>query len=132
MVQIARSFPHSASLHAGYSSMRATAIATLLLVNRLALDGAAAQQAALLLREVRARMNGAPIVPHQEIAELPDMLVDVFAALADVIELAQNRIALVLTHALDARGHQPVDEQRLATSVGMRDEQRVVMVRDAA
>src|SRR6266571_3974348 len=102
----------------------------LLLVNRLALDRAAAQQAALLLREVRTRMNGAAIVPHQEIAELPDMLVDVFAALTDVIELAQDRIALHLAHALDARRHQPVDEQRPAAGVRMRDEHRVVVVRD--
>src|SRR6266545_4955766 len=103
-----------------------------LLVQRLAFDGAAAKQATLLLRKVGAGVDRAAVVPHQEIAELPDVLEDEFASLADVVELFQDRIALLGAHALDARRHQPVDEQRLATGVGMRDENRVQVVRDPA
>src|ERR1051325_5477889 len=103
-----------------------------LFVQRLAFDGAAPQQAPLLFRKVGAGMDGAAVVPHQEVAELPLVFEDEFAALADAVELVEDRVALGLVHALDPRRHQPVDEQRLAAGVRMRDEQRGAMVRDVA
>ena len=60
-----------------------------LFVKWLAFDRAAAQQAALFLRKVGAGVDGAAVVPHQEVAELPDMFVDEFAPFADVVELLQ-------------------------------------------
>src|SRR5262245_55386574 len=103
-----------------------------LLVERPAVDRAAAKQAALLLREVGARVDRAAVVPHQEIAELPDVLEDELAPLADVVELLEDGIALLGAQAFDARRHQPVDEQRLAAGVGMSGEDRVEPVRNAA
>src|SRR5712671_6972329 len=102
------------------------------LVQRFAFDGAAAKQATLFLRKVGSRVNRAAVVPHQEIAELPDVLEDEFAPLADVVELLEDRIALLGAHVLDARRHEPIDEQRLAAGIGMRDENRVEVVRDPA
>src|SRR5262252_6289347 len=99
-----------------------------LFVERLALDGAAAEQAALVLRKVGPRVDGAAVVPHQEIAELPDVLVDELAPLADRVELLQDRVALRGVEAFDARGHEPVDEQGAASGVGVLDEYRVAMV----
>src|SRR6516162_4900196 len=98
---------------------------------RLALDGTAAQQPSFLFGKIRAGVNGAAIVPHQKVAELPDMLEDVVAPLADLVKLIEDRVALGLAHALDARRHQAVDEQRLSTGVGMSDEDRMIVVRDA-
>src|SRR5947209_10927723 len=102
------------------------------LVQRFAFDGAAPKQATLLLGEVGAGVDGAAVVPHQEIAELPDVLEDELAPLADLVEPAEDFFALLRAHALDARRHQAVDEQRLAAAVGMRDENRMVGVREAA
>src|SRR5262249_11452143 len=95
-----------------------------------ALDGAAAQEPPLLLRKVGAGVDGAAVVPHQKVAELPDVLEDEFTALTDFIKLVEDGVALLPAHALDAGRHQPVDEQGFATSVGMRDERRVVVVRN--
>src|SRR5439155_17046712 len=103
-----------------------------LFVKWLAFDGAAAKQPTLFLRKIGAGVNRAAVVPHQEIAELPDMFEDEFATLADVVELLQRRLALFVAHVLDTRRHQPVYEQCLATGIRMRDEDRMVMVRDAA
>src|SRR5262245_16211485 len=55
------------------------------LMQRLTLHRAPAQQPPLLLRKVGARMDRAAIVPHQEIAELPHMLEDKLAPLADLV-----------------------------------------------
>src|SRR6476620_10802492 len=85
-----------------------------------------------MLWKIGARVDRAAVVPHHEVAELPDVLVDEFAALAYVVELRQHRIALRHADALNAHSHEPVDEQCLATGVGMRDEYRVKAVRNAA
>jgi hypothetical protein len=55
-----------------------------------------------------------------------------FAPLADLVELLQDRIALAGLEPLDTRRHEAVDEQRLAASVRMRDEHRVMEMRDVA
>ena len=60
------------------------------------------------------------------------MLEDELAPFADLVELIEDRVALRLAHAFDPRRHQPVDEQRLAAGVGVGDEQRMVVMRDAA
>src|SRR5262245_23361082 len=74
-------------------------------------DGAAAQQAAFVFGEVRSRMDRAAVVPHQKVAQPPDVFVDELAPFADLVELAQNRSTFLIGEAFDARGHQPVDEQ---------------------
>src|SRR5229473_2497549 len=103
-----------------------------LFVERLAFDGAAAKQPALVLGKIGAGVDRAAVVPHQEITELPDVLVDEVAPLADGVKLLQDRVALLGIDAFDARRHEPVDEQRPASGIGMRDEHGVAMVRDAA
>src|SRR5262245_51803391 len=47
-----------------------------LFVQRFAFDRAAAKQARFVLGEVGPGMDGATVVPHQKVAQLPDMLVD--------------------------------------------------------
>ena len=103
-----------------------------LFVQRLAFDSAAAKQAALLLRKIGPGMDGAAVIPHQKITELPHVLKDEFAPLTDVIKLVEDRIALLGAHALDAGRHQPIDEQCLAAGIGMRHENRMGVVRNAA
>src|SRR5262245_59274538 len=77
-------------------------------------------------------MDGATVIPHQEIAEPPDVLEDELAALADLVELVQDRVVFLRVYPVDAGRHQPVDEQGFAPGVGMRDENWMVVVRDAA
>src|SRR5262245_62183700 len=64
-------------------------------VQRFAFDRAAAQQARLVLGKIGAGVDRATVVPHQEVAQLPDVLVDEFAPLADLVELLQDRVALL-------------------------------------
>src|SRR5579863_8152251 len=68
------------------------------LIQRLALDGAAAQEPPLLFWKIGAGVDGAAVVPHQEVAELPDMLENEIAALADLVELIEDDVALFVTH----------------------------------
>src|SRR5215467_3548455 len=58
---------------------------------RLTLNRAAAEKAAFVLRKVGPRMGRAAVVPHDEIAEPPDMFEDEFAPLADFVELIEDR-----------------------------------------
>src|SRR6476660_9615331 len=102
------------------------------LVQPFAFDRAATEQPALLLGKVGPRVDGAAVIPHHEIAELPYVLDDEFAPLADLVELVQHSGALLGGDAFDARRHQPVDEQRLTASIRMGDEHRVKVVRNAA
>src|ERR1700722_11970406 len=74
----------------------------------LAFDRAAPQQPVLLGRKPGPRVDGAAIVPHQDIAELPHMLVNELAPLAELVELFEDRVAFGAAHALDPRGHQTV------------------------
>src|SRR5262245_1133160 len=98
-----------------------------LLVERLAFYSTAAKQPALVLWKVRPRVDRAAVIPHQEIAEPPDVLVDELAPLADRVKLLQGRVALRGVEAFDTRGHEPVDEQRPPPGTGMADEYRVTM-----
>ena len=60
------------------------------------------------------------------------MLVDEFAPLADVVELIEDRGAFRRIEAFERGRHQAVDEQRLASGVRMRGEDRMIVVRDVA
>src|ERR1700722_8671911 len=62
-----------------------------LLGQRPAFDGAATQQTALSFRKVLAGVDRASVVPHQEIAQLPDVLENEFGPLADLVELIEDR-----------------------------------------
>src|SRR5262249_54464184 len=77
-------------------------------------------------------VDGATVIPHQEVAQLPDVLVDELAPFADRVELLQDRVALLNVDPFDPRRHQAVDEQRLAAGVGMRDEHGMIVMRDVA
>src|SRR5258708_39916268 len=129
--QMARSSPMNLS-STGIRGVTMVMLQDALFAQWLAFDGATAQQPALFLRKVGAGVDRAAVVPHQEIAELPDVFEDELAPLADLVKLIEDGVALGLVHAFDPRRHQPVDEQRLAAGVGVRDEQRMVVMRDAA
>src|SRR5262249_61083941 len=64
-----------------------------LFVQRFAFDRAAAKEAGLVLGKVGAGVDRAAVVPHQEGAQLPDMLVDELAPLPDLVELLQDPVA---------------------------------------
>src|SRR4051812_14448405 len=85
----------------------------------LAEHGDAAQQAALGGIEIGAGVQRAAIVPDQEIARPPDMLIDELRLLLMVEERGEQAPALLLRYALDLARHQAVDEQRLAAGGGM-------------
>src|SRR5262245_8390678 len=74
----------------------------------LAEDGDAAQQAALGRREVGAGMQGAAIVPHQDVADAPDMFINELALLLVIEQRVQQLLALGRRQAFDGNGHQPV------------------------
>ncbi len=63
-------------------------------IQRLAFDGAAAQRARLLLRPIGARVQAGKIVPHQEVADAPFVIVDDLVVLRDREALLQDRLAL--------------------------------------
>ena len=82
--------------------------------------------------KIGAGVDGAAIVPHEKIAELPDMLVDELGPLADFVELIEDGATFVCRHAFNARRHEAVDEQAFAASFRMRDEHRMIAMRNAA
>src|ERR1700676_3843122 len=59
------------------------------LVQRLALDGAAAQRPALFARPISAGVQAGEVVPHHEVARSPDVLVDDCRILGDREQLLQ-------------------------------------------
>src|ERR1044071_2302630 len=89
---------------------RLNILISLSFVQRLAFDGATAQETALLLRKVGAGVDGAAIVPHQEVAEFPDVLEDEFAPLPDVVELIEDCVAFRLFEPFKPCRHETVDE----------------------
>src|SRR5215471_12877106 len=101
-------------------------------MQRFTLNRATTEKPALLLGEVGPRVDRAAIIPHHEVAQLPDMFEYEFAPLADFVKLVKNRSALFETHAFDAGRHQAVDEERLAPGVRVSDEDRMEMMRNAA
>src|SRR5215471_15272549 len=77
-------------------------------------NGHPPQQAALAGGEIGARMQGAAVVPHQDVARPPDMLVDELSLLLVLEELLQERVALLPRQAVDLARHQAVHVERLA------------------
>src|ERR1700675_4813790 len=65
-----------------------------ILVQRLAFDGAAAQRSALFARPIGARVQAREVVPHDEVARPPDVLVDDRRILGDREQPLQYRFAL--------------------------------------
>src|SRR5450631_1111387 len=104
------------SSNTGSPALAMAVLRSALFAKRSALDRATTQEAAFPFGKVGPRVDRAPVVPHQEVAQLPDVLKDEFRPLADFIELLEDRIALVRVEPFDAGGHEPVHEQRLAAS----------------
>ena len=61
----------------------------------------------------------------QQVADLPDVAVDEFRLLGVVEQRLEQRVALLLRHAFDLPGHQPVDIDRLAAGFLVRAEHRM-------
>src|SRR2546428_45596 len=74
-----------------------------------ALHGRAQHQAALGRGEISACMRRAAIVPKEEIAEPPDVLVDELSSLRVIEDGIEQRPALLVRHVDDADGHEPID-----------------------
>src|ERR1700734_2050885 len=66
-----------------------------ILVQRPALDGATAQRAALFARPIGARVRAGEVVPHDEVAGPPDVLVDDRRILGDREQPLQQRLPFV-------------------------------------
>src|SRR5262245_16480801 len=64
-------------------------------------------------------MQCAPIVPHQEVAGTPDVLVDEFAALLVVEQQRKQLIAFLRGQPFDAHRHEAIDVERFATGYRM-------------
>src|SRR4029077_9373387 len=97
-------------------------------IKRLALDGAAAQGAALLARPVGARVQAGEIVPHDEVADPPDVLVVDCRALSDLEQPLQQSLALVARHPFDPHLILAGDVKRLARRAWIGDEDRLPAV----
>src|SRR6202049_4927169 len=66
-----------------------------ILVQRPALDGAAAQRSALFARPIGAGVQAGEVVPHDEVARSPDVLVDDGRILGDREQPLQQRFAFI-------------------------------------
>src|SRR6266571_2949029 len=89
------------------------------------LDRRSPHQPTLRRRKIRARMGRAAVIPEQEVADAPDVLVDKFLLFGVVEHGLEQRAALFLRHVDDADRHQPVDVDRLAVGVLIGAEHRV-------
>src|SRR3954452_21817363 len=69
----------------------------------------APQQAPLTGGKIRACVQRAAIVPHQDVAGPPDMLVDELRLLLVIEQLLQDRLAFLARQAFDLARHQTVD-----------------------
>ena len=98
----------------------------------IAFNRAATEKPAFVLGEAGPCVDSAAIVPHHEIAELPNVLEDELAPLANFVKLIEYRGTFLRAHTFDARRHQAVDEERLAPGVRVSDEDRMEMMRNAA
>jgi hypothetical protein len=83
-------------------------------------DDVASQHAPLLIAEISAGVQGAAVIPQNEVAHAPFMRVNELILFDMYEELVEQRAAFFLVHALDSPGHQPIDVQRLAPGVGVR------------
>ncbi len=70
-------------------------------------------------------MGRAAVVPEEQVADAPDVLVDEIPLLGVVEHGVEQRAALFLRHVDDAGRHQPVDVDRLAAGVLIGAEHRV-------
>src|SRR5262249_37998056 len=77
------------------------------------------QQTPLSRVKIGARMQAEAIIPENEIAGCPDMLVDEFSLLLEVEQIAQQLIAFRLRNAFDPVGHQTIDIESLPTCDGV-------------
>src|SRR5712691_4281338 len=89
------------------------------------LDRRSPHQPTLRRREILARMGRAAVVPEEEVADAPNVLVDKLPLLGVVEHGVEQRVALFLRHVDDADRHQPVDVDRLAVGVLIGAEHRV-------
>jgi hypothetical protein len=71
-------------------------------------------------------MRGAAVVPEQEIAEPPDVLVDEFLLLGVVEHGVEKLLGFVLRDAFDAHAHQAIDIDGLAVGVFIGAEHRML------
>src|SRR5438552_7031571 len=78
-------------------------------------NGYAPQEPSLVRGKIRAGVQRAAIVPHQQVARAPDVLVDELALLLVIEQLLQERIAFSPRQAFDLARHQTVDVKRLAS-----------------
>src|SRR5712692_6574219 len=90
-----------------------------------ALDRRSPHQPALRRGEIRARVGRAAVVPEEELADAPNVLIDKLLPLGVVEHGLEQRGALFLRHVDDADRHQPVDVDRLAVGVLIGAENRV-------
>src|SRR5436189_3197501 len=80
----------------------------------LALHGDAPQLAQMGGREIAARVQRAAVVPDDEVADLPAVLVLEFRPLLVLEHAQQQRVAFLARQADDRLGHQAIDVERLA------------------
>src|SRR5258706_607716 len=87
-------------------------------------DRRSPHQPTLRRRKIRARMRRAAVVPEEQAADAPDVLVAKFLLLGMVEHGVEQRAALFLRHVDEADRHQPVDVDRLAAGVLLGGEYR--------
>src|SRR2546425_11134278 len=75
-------------------------------------DGHATHQTPLVWAEIGSCMQRATVVPHQQVAGTPDVLVDEFASLLVVEQRSEQLVALRLGQPFDPHRHQAVDVER--------------------
>ena len=75
-------------------------------------NGEAAKHPPLIVGKIRSCMQAAAIVPHHQIADLPDMFLDELGASQMGEQKGQNFVAFVLRQTDNFFGHQLIDEQR--------------------
>src|SRR5262245_28298548 len=100
-------------------------------IQRLALAGAADDGAALAVRPVGARVQAGEIVPHDEVADPPDVLVDDCRVLGDLEQPLQKRLAFVARYTFDPHRVLAGDVKRLAPGAWIGDEDRLPAVMGA-
>ena len=78
--------------------------------------------------KISAGVHATPIVPHHQIADLPDMFVGEFWLFTVLKQLLQGLVALLLRQSVDDVRHQAVDVERLASRFRMRPGHRVIIL----
>src|SRR5262249_20797555 len=78
------------------------------------LYGRAPHEPARVGRKIVPCMGRAAVVPHQEIADTPDVAIDEFRAFGVVEHRIEEFVAFGLRHVDDLHGHEAIDIDRLA------------------